>query len=154
MSSKIHQKHPKCPECGKALYKSPIKGKPVKKTDPYAFCRNPKCKVFENPLETTIPEEPEAVKKARMRIRKLIATRPDAMDVIKDRGLKEGADVASMGITLAIASQETGDMETANKLIDEYNLTEKYGIQKQSSVVREEEQKSEDQPAALRKDQD
>jgi len=66
------------------------------------------------------------------------------MELIKSRGNKEGADVASVGITLAIASQETGDMETANKLIDEYDLTTKYGIQKQNSAVREEEQKQED----------
>lgn len=144
MSSKIHQKHPKCPKCGKALYKSPIKGSPVKKSDPYAFCRNEKCEVFNNPLLPSTPSESEAIVKARNRIRKLLASRPDAMELIKSRGNKEGADVASVGITLAIASQETGDMETANKLIDEYDLTTKYGIQKQNSAVREEEQKQED----------
>lgn len=144
MSSKIHQKHPKCPECGKALYKSPIKGAPVNKVDPYAFCRNPECKVSKSPLLPVVSGEPDAIGKARRRIRKLLASRPDAMQLIKSRGERDGVDVASLGITLAIASQETGDMETANKLIDEYNLTEKYGIQKQSSPVSEAEQKPED----------
>jgi hypothetical protein len=38
-----HPKHPKCECCGKALYKSPTKGAAVKKSDPWAFCRNGGC---------------------------------------------------------------------------------------------------------------
>lgn len=37
-----HPKHPRC-DCGKSLYKAFQKGKPVKKTDPWAFCRNASC---------------------------------------------------------------------------------------------------------------
>lgn len=44
-----HEKHPRCPGCGKALYKAfdgPWNGAPspkVKKADPYKFCRNQSC---------------------------------------------------------------------------------------------------------------
>jgi hypothetical protein len=43
-----HPPHPKCPECGKALYKRADPG-PVKKEDPWAFCRNPKCLFGKSP---------------------------------------------------------------------------------------------------------
>lgn len=36
-------KHPPCPKCGRALYKSKEKGAAVKKDDPFAYCRNEKC---------------------------------------------------------------------------------------------------------------
>lgn len=38
-----HPKHPACPQCGKAMYKTMEKGKAVKKTDPWAYCRNDDC---------------------------------------------------------------------------------------------------------------
>lgn len=37
-----HPPHPKCPACSRALYKSMLP-KAVKKTDPWAFCRNAAC---------------------------------------------------------------------------------------------------------------
>lgn len=43
MSKGLHPKHPPCPGCGRALYKSAVVGKQVKKTDPWAFCRGKKC---------------------------------------------------------------------------------------------------------------
>lgn len=39
-----HPKHPKCPNCGRAMYKSP-ESRAVKKSEPFAFCRNKKCKL-------------------------------------------------------------------------------------------------------------
>lgn len=38
-----HPPHPKCPTCGRAMYKSPTKGAKVRKADPWAFCRNETC---------------------------------------------------------------------------------------------------------------
>lgn len=35
--------HPRCPQCGFALYKHPLKGMSVKPHWPYAFCRNFRC---------------------------------------------------------------------------------------------------------------
>lgn len=48
---KPRPKQPKCPCCGKSLYKglppsTPGKYKSVKKTDPYKFCRNEECMAF------------------------------------------------------------------------------------------------------------
>jgi hypothetical protein len=40
-----HPVHPKCSSCGKSLYKAFQKGKAVKKTDPWNFCRNSACKL-------------------------------------------------------------------------------------------------------------
>lgn len=39
----IHQPHPKCPQCGRALYKAYGKGSKVSPEDPYVFCRNAAC---------------------------------------------------------------------------------------------------------------
>lgn len=56
---------PKCPSCGKALYKhlpdaSLPKGKytSVKKADPYAFCRNVKCELHGDIRQTKLKLEP------------------------------------------------------------------------------------------------
>jgi len=38
-----HPPHPKCPRCGKSMYKAQAKGARVKKTDPWAYCRNENC---------------------------------------------------------------------------------------------------------------
>ena len=40
-----HPQHSKCPDCGKALFKSPVAAK-VKPADPYAYCRNKACKQY------------------------------------------------------------------------------------------------------------
>lgn len=41
-----HPKHPKCPHCGKALYKTMEKGKPSKKEQPFCYCRNEACEFY------------------------------------------------------------------------------------------------------------
>lgn len=148
MSQGVHPKHPPCPSCSRALYKSPVKGAAVKKSDPWAFCRNKKCASFERNLaerttapqelapdkhteravksrangKATIipspPDEPVPVQKARARIRELLAK------------VVEGKTPTTVGITLALVSQETGNHAAANALIDEYNLSGLLGIQK------------------------
>lgn len=40
-----HPQHPNCPDCSKALFKSPAAAK-VKPSDPYAYCRNKACKQY------------------------------------------------------------------------------------------------------------
>ena len=42
----VHPKHPRCPHCKKAMYKTMIKAKWVKKSDPWAFCRNLMCEEY------------------------------------------------------------------------------------------------------------
>ncbi len=37
--------HPRCPSCGGVMNKTMTKGKAVKTTDPWAFCRNAECKL-------------------------------------------------------------------------------------------------------------
>src|SRR5690606_6326400 len=39
----MHEAHPRCPGCKKALYKALKKGSKVKPSDPFAFCRNSSC---------------------------------------------------------------------------------------------------------------
>ena len=162
MSKGAHPKHPSCPECGKALYKAAVKGTQVKKADPWAFCRNAKCKlcgvnqvtangghaVAVTPTKAKPPkkpepapeprpthtkrsaeppsspgDEPEAVHKARFRIREVLRRALAGTD----------ATPTTVGITLALVSQETGNHAAANAIIDEYKLTELLGIQKQEA---------------------
>lgn len=40
-----HPPHPKCPACGKAVYKS-LEPAAVKRTDPWSWCRNRDCENF------------------------------------------------------------------------------------------------------------
>ena len=172
MSKGAHPKHPRCPGCGKAMYKAAVKGTQVKKSDPWAFCRNAKCKLCgmnqaaddqdterwrvaaakarenlpkakpkkqskakpppapepENNKKLTEPlsspgDEPEAVHKARFRIREVLRKALAGTD----------ATPTTVGITLALVSQETGNHAAANAIIDEYKLTDLLGIQKQEA---------------------
>ncbi len=68
-----HPQHPSC-TCGKALFKSPVAAK-VKPSDPYAFCRNPKCehytfrRVLGKPgFDPKLSEELESLRKLALRI--------------------------------------------------------------------------------------
>lgn len=138
--------HPKCPACGKAMYKQ-MGGKRVKKTAPWTFCRDTDCLLYgknqaakprparqkaraaEPELAPApVPMEPRkangehpALQKARDRIRKAI-----------NEGGRYGTNV--IGLTLTIVAQEMGNDDVADKLIDEYNLTELFGVQKQSDI--------------------
>jgi hypothetical protein len=69
------------------------------------------------PLEPKAAPEHPAVKQARVRIREVL------FQVIPGK-----YDASTVGITLALVSQETGNHGAANVLIAEYQLTEKYGI--------------------------
>jgi hypothetical protein len=125
-----HPKHPKCEACGRALYKNLPGGKPPKKGDPWKYCRNSKCATNLQPVASEavaqpslpevapVPTEPEAVKKARVRIREILF-----------RVIPGQFDASTVGVALALVSQETGNHAAANALIAEYSLTEKYGIQ-------------------------
>jgi hypothetical protein len=66
--------------------------------------------------------EPEAIRKARSRIRAIL---------VKVGAV--GMDSNVIGITLAIVSQETGNHEAANALIDKFDLEDAFGILKVES---------------------
>jgi hypothetical protein len=140
-----HPPHPRC-VCGRALYKAPKKGDRVLSGAPWAFCRNEACSLFgtnqstpQEPLtaEThkevrsraplrrglkrrSVPlrNEPDAISKARVRIRTLVA------DVTK------GVDKNAVQLVLAILNQEIGHKGAANSIIDEYRLDEIFGLQR------------------------
>jgi hypothetical protein len=50
----VHREHPRCANCGRAKYKSLVKGAAVKRTDAYAFCRNERCALFERDQTTLV----------------------------------------------------------------------------------------------------
>jgi len=53
-----HPPHPKCPECGKAMYKTMVKGKTVATDDPWAYCRNQDCPLYgKNQSDRTTADE-------------------------------------------------------------------------------------------------
>ena len=128
-------KAPPCPKCGKALYKHPEKGTRVKKHWPYAWCRNDKCKLHGKdqtqikPVRkrkkqkapdptwkpTSLPiAESEAIKQARDRISKAIG----------------GGPPPAVALALAVLAQEIGSYKAASQIIDDFDLTTKFGIQK------------------------
>lgn len=65
------------------------------------------------------PEEPEAIAKARRRLKGLVS-----------QVIPGGSSRESAGLVLAILSQETGNQRAAEALIDEYQLDTKFGLQK------------------------
>lgn len=127
-------KAPPCPGCGKALYKHPEKGTRVKKSWPYAWCRNEKCELHGKDQTRTKPvrkrkkqkapapdwepkalmAEPEAVKKARVAITNAIGDGPPP----------------AIGLAIAVLAQEIGSHKAANQIIDDFDLTTKFGIPK------------------------
>lgn len=146
---KAHPKHPRCPSCGMAMYKSPIKGKQVKASDPWAFCRNQKCRLCaqdqsggaSGAVGAAKPAKPKGNGKKPSQSRKAKpskpAPRPESEPVSKARArirallskaVPEGTDKATVGIVLALVSQETGNHRAANALIDEYGLVDALGI--------------------------
>jgi hypothetical protein len=42
----VHLAHPRCPSCGRALYKALIPGTRVTRKQRYAWCRNAECQLF------------------------------------------------------------------------------------------------------------
>lgn len=65
------------------------------------------------------PEEPEEIRAARERLRPLV-----------EKIAPPGAPPVAVGLVLAILNQETGSKAAANLLIDEFDLTKLFGIQK------------------------
>ena len=58
-----HPPHPRCPKCGKAMYKTMVKGKAVAKTDPWAYCRNQDCELYgKNQSDQTSADERDSSK--------------------------------------------------------------------------------------------
>jgi hypothetical protein len=126
MAKSTHTSHPKCPKCGKALYKAKDKGKQVKKEDPWAYCRNVKCELYgvdQSLSESTpllqIPQvvEPEFVHQARQNIKRMYS-------------LDDSSHRNAIYLALVILAQELGHQQIANQLIDKYCLTEQFGILK------------------------
>jgi hypothetical protein len=124
------------------MYKTMTKGLSVKKSWPWAFCRNKECPEYgENQFakSTQPPDmpncpchiievaeelaaadtgEPDALKKARQRIKQAMGTDCDQYHVI--------------GLAIAILIQEMGQPKIANSLIDEYGLEAQFGIKKRT----------------------
>lgn len=157
-----HPVHPKCPSCKKAMYKTMEKGKVVKKTDPWAFCRNEKCELHgkdqsQEAAPTTQAAEPaksdeqateegEAAAEIEQPEHQNQDTQSTSVAVPADSVEQKALESARTRIAQAIKQQgqfshnvcslvlqqvhqEIGG-QYANQLIDEFNLTKLYSIQK------------------------
>jgi hypothetical protein len=98
-SGKSKPKPKGSPELKKALKTLLPKAKPKPKPEP-------------------VKTEPEAIQKARLRIREALA-------------INGTYSKAVIGLTLTIIAQEMKSHEFANRLIDEFDLAKVYGIEKQ-----------------------
>jgi hypothetical protein len=152
-TSKGRPKQPKCPSCGKALYKRMNPGQ-VLPLDPYSWCRNKLCALWNTDQTERSrfgPLKGKAKGKAKRKGKKPPPAKPllpkqsvldvgvegqEQAAVAKARArIKAVIDATeeqygpeAIGLALAIVSQETGNHEAANSLIKEYKLLEKYGI--------------------------
>ena len=80
-----HPKHPPCPECGKAMYKTMEVGKAVRKSDPWSFCRNKSCSLFgvdqfQHSVEEPKEEESDLDKKIKEAVDNIFGTGDYKMD--------------------------------------------------------------------------
>lgn len=152
-ASNVHAAHPKCPTCKKALYKSAEKGGKVTTEMPYKYCRNANCPSIGAALtvmkkgvyaENTVVESfdsrsvgPSQEKKPKKLIRKAVPAvdaKPKDSDVVRSARAKIAvllqSSAAEAGLILALLNQGTGRLEEANAIIEEYSLTEKFGLQR------------------------
>ena len=91
------------------------KAKAPAPTAPRPLCEG--CGKVECTCEKVQPDEPEAVTKARERIRKVL-----------DQNGQYTHNI--IGLVLTMLAQELGNKGIANQLIDEYKLTKRFGINK------------------------
>jgi len=148
-----HAAHPKCPKCGKSLYKRAAVGDPpVPASAPYAFCRNPKCErdavhVNAAPVEdlSRPPSRRRPAKPARPNLGRAIeqiktaAERADGpndydeaavrAEPLVERIAKHG-DPVSVGIVLALLNQASGGYGVSNRLIERMKLDKRFGLSK------------------------
>jgi hypothetical protein len=155
----VHEKHPPCPRCGKAMYKTSAVGKPSRKSDPYAFCRNDKCKYsiykgskaerekvssaakqsvvekHDQPKETKA--EPLKTKR-RARPASEAATPPEPfviaetrakVKLVLARAIPEETPKVAIGLMLAVLNHELGSYEAANSIIRQYQLGQLFGFE-------------------------
>lgn len=127
----VHPKHPKCPHCGKALYKTRGKGELADKSSDWRWCRNIKCpyyfvdqssggnervlkKLWHPGLKKPVKDETRAEGVVVQRLRKKVK--------------KKLNDEASLHyiLLIAVVCQEIGYLEFASKLIKRYGLDEAF----------------------------
>jgi len=193
-------KQPPCPACGKILFKhmpdpelqAAGKYRSVKKSDPYAFCRNPDCEAHGDIREKgyTAPEAPsegqhaetqqggkkQTKPKGKVKIKsktreaageaareakkapsksekpaprplceicgrvecicdKVPDNEPEAVTKARSRirrALQQNGNYTHniIGLVLTMLAQELGNKDIADQLIDEYKLTQRFGILK------------------------
>jgi hypothetical protein len=120
---------PACGYCGEGLFRSAAKGTTVPKGAPYAVCRNSECPgkvkkpLKDKPRQRRAPFDPTAESKQP-------ATTP--ADRIEDNRQKvrafldmvaKGYDETSIALVLALACQETGNLEAAGVLAMKHRLS-------------------------------
>lgn len=111
-----HPPHPRCPKCEKAMYKTMVKGKPVKKEDPWAFCRHPDCELYGVDQSGEAAEENMLDGKAAKKAAKAPAKAPAkkvAKKVAKDK--KGGKDKKGDKIKKALLDGKLTQAEIAEK---------------------------------------
>jgi hypothetical protein len=147
-----HPPHPKCPSCGRALYKSALKGGKVAKGDPWAFCRNEAC--VHHGVNQTMPrptsppsagselgKQTTTVKHTHRRLRRRTVPAPTPMskepDTIRNarqrirsivKSVVHDKERSAVQLVLAMVNQETGNTAAANCIIKEYRLDELFGL--------------------------
>ena len=100
----VHREHPRCANCGRAKYKSPVKGAAVRRTDAYAFCRNERCVLFERDQTTVLR----------------------VADLLIDLGTTEGRDALVMLSNAWIARRHPGTAKGA--IVDETDPKGSLGV--------------------------
>lgn len=134
--------HPKCVGCARALYKSLEAGAVVATSDPFAYCRNPKCARYGKTPEQAKEDGRAAKSKAinaRRRARPaapadpLAAARVQVREVLAQ--VAEGESPQAVGLVLALLSLETGNHRAANALIEEHQLG-KFGLEPVEELAR------------------
>lgn len=125
----VHPKHPRCPHCGKALYKTIKKGGLTNKSDSWGWCRNVDCSHYlvDQAKKKSKKSVPVGVKKP---IKKKKITEGVIVKKVREEIKKKlnSEVVIHYVLLIAVVAQEVGYSEFASELIKKYGLDEMFRI--------------------------
>jgi hypothetical protein len=123
-TNRRHPEHPRCSECNKAMYKTMNKGQPVKKDDPWAFCRNDACELYgKDQTNGTAPEQylfngEQPSKGEKKKDKAKDKAKDKVKDKTKDKGDSKGKDKAKSKSNVEQKESKKSKKKKSKKVVE------------------------------------
>lgn len=135
-------KHPPCTGCGKALFKTAVKGTAGRKGDPFVHCRTAECaKAASGAAKPTNGAIPRRARRSPARalatvapVAVIRADSPRVKDIRKriryvmTMSLPPGLQRQEMALALAVTAQEADFADVGNVIIRKFGLDTHFGL--------------------------